>query len=99
MIEKRKPLPVKEAIKKVMSFATVGDIEQVSLQESYGRYLAEDLIATHPVPPFDRSPYDGFAIRALDTVNAKADQPVEFEVIDEIGAGSVSKESVGQNQA
>ncbi|WP_394184423.1 molybdopterin molybdotransferase MoeA [Metabacillus halosaccharovorans] len=99
MIEKRKPLPVKEAIMKVMSFATVGDIEQVSLQESFGRYLAEDLIATHPVPPFDRSPYDGFAIRAHDSANAKADQPVEFEVIDEIGAGSVSKESLGQNQA
>ncbi|PMC35127.1 molybdopterin molybdenumtransferase [Bacillus sp. UMB0899] len=99
MIEKRKPLPVKEAIKKVMDFTKIGEIEQVTLQESFGRYLAEDLIATHSVPPFDRSPYDGFAIRAIDTANATADQPVEFEVIDEIGAGSVSKESLGQNQA
>ncbi len=99
MIEKRKPLPVKEAIRKVMDFAKIGETEMVSLQNSFGRFLAEDLIATHPVPPFDRSPYDGFAIRAIDTAHAKADQPVEFEVIDEIGAGSVSREKIGQHQA
>ncbi len=99
MIEKRKPISVKEAINKVMTFAKVGLTEQVSLKDSFARYLAEDLIADHPVPPFDRSPYDGFAIRAIDTANAQADHPVEFEVIDEIGAGSVSEQTVGKMQA
>lgn len=99
MIEKRKPLAVKEAIKQVMKYAKVGSGEQVTLKESFGRCLAEDLIADHPVPPFDRSPYDGFAIRAGDTVEASADNPLEFEVIDEIGAGSVSKHTLNSMQA
>jgi molybdopterin molybdotransferase len=99
MVEKRKPLAVKEAIERVMSYSVHGENEQVPLQESYGRFLAEDLLADHPVPPFDRSPYDGFAIRSIDTKHASSLQPVEFEVIDEIGAGSVSEFTLGEKQA
>ena len=38
---------------------------------------------------FDRSPYDGFAIRAEDTKEASSSNPIQFEVIGEIGAGVV----------
>ncbi|MBZ5748826.1 MULTISPECIES: gephyrin-like molybdotransferase Glp [Metabacillus] len=99
MVERRRPLAVKEAIERVMRYSVLGEKEQVSLRESYGRFLAEDLIADHPVPPFDRSPYDGFAIRSIDSKLASTDQPVEFEVIDEIGAGSVSEFVLGEMQA
>ena len=99
MVERRSPLAVKEAIERVMRYSVLGEKEQVSLRESYGRFLAEDLIADHPVPPFDRSPYDGFAIRSIDSKLASADQPAEFEVIDEIGAGSVSEFRLGEMQA
>ena len=99
MVERRRPLAVKEAIERVMRYSVLGEKEQVSLRESYGRFLAEDLIADHPVPPFDRSPYDGFAIRSIDSKLARADQPAEFEVIDEIGAGSVSEFILGEMQA
>ncbi|KKI93853.1 molybdopterin molybdenumtransferase [Bacillus sp. SA1-12] len=98
MVEKRKPLAVSEAIQKVLRYSIHGESETVSLQESYGRFLAEDLIADHPVPPFDRSPYDGFAIRAADSIYASAEQPAEFEVIDEIGAGDVSPFTLGEMQ-
>jgi molybdopterin molybdotransferase len=99
MVEKRKPIAVVDAIDKVLRYSALGQIEEVGLQESYGRFLAVDLISDHPVPPFDRSPYDGFAVRAIDTKHASADQPTEFEVIDEIGAGSVSGFSLGEMQA
>jgi molybdopterin molybdotransferase len=99
MMEKRKPIAVKDAIEKVLNYSSLGQIEHVALQESYGRFLAVDLIADHPVPPFDRSPYDGFAIRSIDTISASADQPIELEVIDEIGAGSVSECLLGEMQA
>ncbi|MGM0873422.1 MAG: gephyrin-like molybdotransferase Glp [Bacillota bacterium] len=99
MVEKRRPLAVREAIEKVLSYSVHGESERVSLQESYERFLAEDLLADHPVPPFDRSPYDGFAIRSIDTKQASADQPAEFEIIDEIGAGSVSEYTLGEMQA
>ena len=47
-----------------------GEAEEVSITESYGRILGEDVIADHDVPHFTRSPYDGFAIRAEDTKEA-----------------------------
>ncbi|MCA1029527.1 molybdopterin molybdotransferase MoeA [Bacillus timonensis] len=99
MVEIRKPIPVAEAVRKVMEYATDGVFEIVSIEDAYGRYLAEDLVATHNVPPFDRSPYDGFAIRSQDSQGAHLEQAVEFEVIDQIGAGAVSKKDVGAFQA
>lgn len=99
MLEKRKPLPVKLAIEEVMKYSTIGECEKISIHDSIDRFLGEDLVADHPVPPFDRSPYDGFAVRSIDTKLASAENPVEFEVIDEIGAGSVSEHSLSENQA
>ncbi|MBD8067563.1 gephyrin-like molybdotransferase Glp [Bacillus sp. PS06] len=99
MVERRKPIPVSEAIKKVISYARDGFVEEVSIDVCYGRFLAEDLKATHDVPPFNRSPYDGFAIRAADSVAANVENEVEFEIIDEIGAGFVSEKKVDSFQA
>ncbi|WP_156291647.1 molybdopterin molybdotransferase MoeA [Oceanobacillus salinisoli] len=99
MVERRKPIKVNEAIASVMKLANEGDIEYVPIEESYGRFLGADLIADHPVPPFDRSPYDGFAIRAEDTKEASTRNPIQLEVIDEIGAGNVFKGQVGSMQA
>ncbi|MFC0270736.1 gephyrin-like molybdotransferase Glp [Metabacillus herbersteinensis] len=98
-MQKRTIFSVQDAVKKVMDYSKTGEIEIVSIEESDGRFLAEDLIADHPVPPFDRSPYDGFAIRAEDSKLASSENPLQFEVIDEIGAGSVSEKKVGSRQA
>ncbi len=99
MMEKRKPITVSEAVKKVMNFKIKGSAESVPIEQTYGRYLAEQLKADHDVPPFDRSPYDGFAIRAEDTERAGPAHPVLLEVIDEIGAGFLAKQPVGPFQA
>ncbi|WP_309475272.1 gephyrin-like molybdotransferase Glp [Bacillus sp. 03113] len=99
LLTKRTPLSVPEAIQKVMNYKKKGNIEYISIHHSFQRFLAEDVIATHDVPHFDRSPYDGFAVRSIDTVEANLDLPVEFEVIDSIGAGSVTKKTVGPFQA
>ncbi|WP_246939465.1 gephyrin-like molybdotransferase Glp [Bacillus pinisoli] len=99
MVERRKPIQVSEAVQKVMNFAKSGEIEEVSIIDAYGRYLGEDLIATNHVPPFDRSPYDGFAIRAIDSQQASLQQEVEFEVVEEIGAGYVATKELQPFQA
>ncbi|WYP25180.1 gephyrin-like molybdotransferase Glp [Alkalihalobacillus sp. FSL W8-0930] len=99
MIEKRTPIPVQEAVRKVMSVPIEQQKEDVHLHEAYGRTLAEDLVATHPVPPFDRSPYDGFAIISNDSLEASKDNPITFEVIETVGAGSVCSKEVQSNQA
>lgn len=99
MVERRKPIKVNQAIERVMEHAVAGKVCFVPIEESYGRFLGEDLIADHHVPPFDRSPYDGYAIRSEDTNGATRKKPIPFEVIGEIGAGSVFDKSVGQRQA
>lgn len=99
MVEIRKPIKVNEAIERVIAFAKSGKTEFVSLEESYGRIVAEDIIADHSVPPFDRSPFDGFALRSADTQASSSKNAVSFEVIGEIGAGSVFVEDVGEKEA
>lgn len=99
MVEKRVAIPVAEAVAKVMKYAWQGEIETVSIMDSYGRILGEDVVADHDVPHFDRSPYDGFAIRAEDTKEAASNHPIAFEVIREIGAGSVFRDEVKAFQA
>ncbi|PFJ14241.1 molybdopterin molybdenumtransferase [Bacillus cereus] len=99
MLEKRIPIPVVEAVVRVMEYARHGETEKVSLIESYGRILGEDVVSDHDVPHFDRSPYDGFAIRAEDTTEADRSNPIQFEVIGEIGAGFVFTEEVKAFQA
>lgn len=64
--------------------------ERVSLSHCGGRILAQDLVAQENVPAFDRSPYDGYAFRAVDTVDASKAQPVTLTVVEEIPAGSVA---------
>ncbi|MFB6765089.1 molybdopterin molybdotransferase MoeA [Bacillus altitudinis] len=99
MMERRQPIPVEEAVKKVHQFQKHGQVEWVPLKNSLGRWIAEDILADHDVPAFDRSPYDGFALRAEDTKEASSEHPIEFEVIDHIGAGIVSAKTIGPFQA
>lgn len=99
MVEIRTPIPVSEAIRRVMLHGKLGSKNFVPIEESLGRLLAEDLIADHDVPAFDRSPYDGFAVRAEDTASARIGHAMELEVVGEIGAGSVHEGVVQSNQA
>ncbi|WP_306985340.1 molybdopterin molybdotransferase MoeA [Alkalicoccobacillus murimartini] len=99
MVEKRTPISVSEAVKKVIKIRLGQETELVHLHGAYRRTLAEDLIAKHSVPPFDRSPYDGFAIRSEDSSEASRDHPKTFRVIETIGAGSVCSQHVQPGEA
>lgn len=68
--------------------------EQVGIADCIGMVLAEDVVASENVPPFDRSPYDGYALRAKDTENAAAEQPIELKIIEEVPAGVVAGQRV-----
>lgn len=68
--------------------------ETAPLSACAGRVLARDLIAQENVPPFDRSPYDGYAFRAADTAEASREAPVTLRVIQEIAAGQTAAAAV-----
>lgn len=75
------------------------EFEEIHLEEANGRILAEDIMAPIDQPPFDRSPLDGYAIRAEDSQNATKEQPVVLKVIGEVCAGSYFNETVSEKEA
>lgn len=69
--------------------------ERVLLNESVGRVLRENIMASFPSPRFNNSAMDGFAVRSIDTKKASKDKPVELKIIDISSAGSPSRISIG----
>lgn len=66
------------------------DTERVTLERCAGRVLAQEVTAAADVPAFDRSPYDGYALRSEDVRGAGPGCPVRLRVLEEIPAGEVS---------
>jgi molybdopterin molybdotransferase len=64
--------------------------ETVAFTEALGRVLAVDVRAETAVPPFEQSAMDGFAVRAVDTQEARPDHPVSLRVLGTLGAGRLS---------
>jgi molybdenum cofactor synthesis domain-containing protein len=60
-----------------------------------GLVLAEAVVSTEIVPPFDNTAVDGYAVRSQDV----ADVPVELDVIYEIAAGAAPQGDLSQGQA
>ncbi len=80
-------LSVSEALHRVLADLKPLPADSVSLTESLGRVLAEDVTAGFDLPPFPNSAMDGYAVRAVDVVAASAEQPVVLRVLGEAGTG------------
>lgn len=91
MLTRRQPLPVEDAVNKVLDHVLPLEPEEILLEEADLRYLAEDILADQDVPAFDRSPYDGFAVLSSDTASASRETPIRLKVLETIGAGSVAE--------
>jgi putative molybdopterin biosynthesis protein len=75
-------------------------VEETALDQALGRVLAEDVMAQVDVPSFDRSNYDGYAVRAADTYGAQEENPRILRPVDEVLAtGVVPKGEVASGTA
>lgn len=83
----------------MLDYAEPVSIEKIPLEECTGRILAQDVTAVESVPAFDRSPYDGYAFRAADSVSASAGNPVVLQVLEEVAAGAVPTQDVTEGTA
>jgi len=92
-------IEIDEAKHLVLERASPLPAEQVSLRDALGRVLAADAAASDPVPGFDNSAMDGFAVRAADTAAASAEAPVSLSVVDESRAGRPAQRGVGPREA
>ncbi len=71
----------------------------VQLLDAHGCVLVEDVVAPWPLPQFDNSAMDGYAVRAEDVRDASEDEPVELPVVADIAAGETQVDTIGPGLA
>ncbi len=87
-------IPVAEARQRIVAAMRPLASETVSLSQSLGRVLAEDVSARVTQPPADVSAMDGYAVRAADV----AEVPASLKRIGEAPAGGAFDGEVGPGQ-
>ncbi|MGW0197984.1 molybdotransferase-like divisome protein Glp [Nonomuraea sp. NPDC003201] len=68
---------------------------ELELEQALGATLAEEVVSPVPLPPFDNSAMDGYAVRSADI----SDVPVTLPVTDDVAAGSEELRAVGPGHA
>jgi molybdopterin molybdotransferase len=82
-----KPRSVDEHARVVADLLTPTPVIRLPLVQCAGLALAEPVTAPLPLPPFDNSGMDGYAVRCADIAGASADTPVDLPVTEDIPAG------------
>lgn len=72
-------ISVKEALSTIFNNTPSASQETLTLEQTAGRILAEDVVSDIDMPPFDRSAMDGFALRGVCD---------SYRLIEEIPAGT-----------
>ena len=67
--------PVDSYLAAVLSAIRPLAARELSVAEADGAVLAADVAAAWPLPPFDNSAMDGYAVRAADVASASAAAP------------------------
>jgi len=92
-------ISVEAALEKILSHIQPLGFEKVSLLESLGRVIGEDIYASRDIPPLDNSAMDGYAVRCEDIQQASQDRPARLEIVEDLPAGSVSKRTLAKGEA
>lgn len=69
-------------------------VTTVGLDDAAGHVLATDVRAPEPMPRWDNSAMDGFAVRATDLAGASAAHPVTLRVLADLPAGTDAEPEV-----
>lgn len=74
--------------------------ESVSLAQAWQRVLSRDVASEVDVPSFDRSNFDGYAVRAADTYGASEEVPRRLNLLAEVlSPGVVARQEVAPGMA
>ena len=72
--------------------------ERVDLAEASGRILAEEVYSPFPMPRFNNSAMDGFAVQARDTKTASRTKPVPLTLTGIVPAGTRGSVTISPGQ-
>jgi molybdopterin molybdotransferase len=92
-------LSVTEAQNLILKEFSALPFQEIKIQHSLGRILAEPIKADLDFPLFHNSSMDGIAVIAEDTLKASPHAPVELELVGTIPAGSSSEQTLQSGQA
>jgi len=81
--------PVPEHQARIATLLPRTPLESRPPADCLGLALGEDLVAAIPLPPFDNSAMDGYAVRSVDVAEAGEQQPVALPVSEDVPAGRV----------
>jgi molybdopterin molybdotransferase len=90
---------VDEHLKIVLDGIGVLDPIELTLLDAQGLLLAENILADVPLPSFDNSAMDGYAVRAVDTTGASAEHPTVLPVVGDVAAGARTRSGMGPGLA
>ncbi|HUW03989.1 MAG TPA: gephyrin-like molybdotransferase Glp [Acidimicrobiales bacterium] len=79
----------------VLAGCRIGATMSLPVAEAVGAVLAEGVVSSETVPPFDNTAMDGFAVRAVDTTGA----PRPLRIVGELAAGAAPSTGVGVDEA
>jgi molybdopterin molybdotransferase len=88
--------PVGDQLDRVLSHIVAPEPIELALLDAQGLLCAEEVRAAAPLPGFDNSAMDGYAVRAADVAGASEESPVVLPVVGDVAAGSRSPHSVGR---
>ncbi len=72
--------------------------ESIDVVSALNRTLAEDITAPHPLPDFQRTTVDGYAVRAQATFGASDSLPTYLTLIGEVPMGDAPAFEIGAGQ-
>ena len=79
-----------EAMARVLEAATAMPAEVLPLERAAGRVLAEAIVAPWPMPRFDQSAVDGYAVRTQDITSCSTANPVKLPLAHTHRAGDAT---------
>lgn len=93
-------LPPDEARDLMLSHLSdpIPDSKQIDVLSSLNRVLAEGIHAPHPLPDFQRTTVDGYAVRAQDTFGASDSLPAYLTLIGEVPMGDAPAFEINEGQ-
>ncbi|MBI2167012.1 MAG: molybdopterin molybdotransferase MoeA [Candidatus Omnitrophica bacterium] len=87
-------ISVEEAQMIILDSTRPNPPRRVSLKDSLGLVLAEDVIASVDLPPFTSSAMDGYALRGEDTAQASEESPCRLQRVEDLPAGKVARRKI-----
>lgn len=88
-------IELEEAMELVLTRIQPVETEWVSIRDANCRVLAQDITSQIAIPPFARSPLDGYAYQAT----AFDPQPLQLNIVSEIPAGTFSERKIVPGEA